>query len=194
MSDVGRSGLSHFDVIRLQLQPIATGSGSRATYSEPSAFSRDGTVWVGGGAFSPACSLGFPYQFPLSGLLGSCLDEVSLQESFALSKGFPLGCKSWLILQMGDPSPTPSFKEPVIPVFRGGQLQPLHHPSCGCLSHQGFCVLRVSSVGVSLLLFVVCWRGESPRQVHSIMMLLKLLILTYLFKGPNSKYGYILRY
>ena len=33
------------------------------------------------------------------------------------------------------------------------------------------CCVRMSSVGVWMPLFTVCWRGENPGQVHSAMML-----------------------
>ena len=89
VSDVGRSALSHSDIIWLQLQPIASGWGLRASYSQPSTFSRDGTVWVRRGVLSPVCSPWFPDQLSLSGLLESWLNEVTLCESFRSIRGLP---------------------------------------------------------------------------------------------------------
>ena len=79
MFDIARgsgSVFSHPSVIWSQLLPIATGSGSRAVYSEPSDFSGDPRHrslggWVGGGALPPACFQVFLVCSPylLSGVL-----------------------------------------------------------------------------------------------------------------------------
>ena len=99
VSDVGSSGLTHSDIIQLQLPPITSGWVSRATYYELSAFRQDPKRWssvgqVGEGALSSLCSQGFLDQLLLSGLLGCWLDEVTLCENFPHPlEGFPLGCK-----------------------------------------------------------------------------------------------------
>ena len=67
------------------LSPLSGGQ----EYSEASAFSRDGAAWVGGGALSPVCSLGFLNLLSQCGLLEFWLDEVTPDESFRHIKMLP---------------------------------------------------------------------------------------------------------
>ena len=105
MSDIARgSGLDlmHPDIIWLQLPPITTGWGSRAVYSEPSAFSRDPRQWsicgAGGGRGDFSCMLSKLSPFALSnGLLGCWLDEVTPCKSSRPVRGLP----SWLHRPLG---------------------------------------------------------------------------------------------
>ena len=143
----------------------------------------------------------FPLLAVLGFLIKCCclvpwgwLDDVTPTRKLSpfTLEGSPLGCKdpreSWMILWIRDPSPTPSLMEPptaVTAVFRGGSevlSYPVPAPLSGAPASppsvlwlpwpsEDFCAFRVFSVGMWLLLFVVCWRGESPGQVHSAMTL-----------------------
>ena len=132
-------------------------------------------------------------------------------KAFALLEGFPVGWKgareSLMVWWMSDPCPLlpwrvllrqrsqssgDGVKLSLTPsqLLRG--LQPLQPPSCGCVSLQGLCVVRMSSVGVWMSCFVVCWRGESPWQVHSAMMLIFPFFIHFFFcwelrQGMTSK-------
>ena len=113
-------------------------------------------------------------------------------KAFALLETFPLGCngagESWVIPQMHEGSLTPSLMQPpaaATTVFRWGSEDlsyPIPAPLRGAAASlpsvmwllwlsQDFWAFRVFSVGIWLLLFVVCWRGESPGQAHSTMTL-----------------------
>ena len=138
MSDVsgGGSGLSHSDIIQLQLLPIATGQGLRAAYSELSAFSQDPRQWRGWGQMGGGtghfllCAL---WAFLISSHYlvswGLGLMRSSPTKALTPLESFPLGFKgpreSLVIPRMSVPSPVPSLMDPPVvatAVFRGDIL------------------------------------------------------------------------
>ena len=137
VSDIARGGVSDLtppDISWLQLPPITTGWGSRATYSEPSSFSQDPRHWSsvvqsgwGEGRFLLCALQAFLVSSHYLVSWGVGLMRSLPVKAFALVKGFPLGCKgpreSLVIPLTSDPSPTPSFMDPprvMIAVFTGG--------------------------------------------------------------------------
>ena len=152
---------------------------------------------VGGrGAPTLTCRPSFPNQIYLFSL-GLGIMRSPNEKSFTQLEGFCLGCKgtreSWAILLMHSPSPSPILMEPpmaAIPDIRGGS-EVLSYPVPAPLRtgttpltsliwlpsvSEDSCAIRMFSIGLWLLFFVVCWRGESPGQAHSTMMLTSLLL------------------
>lgn len=123
------------------------------------------------------------FSLSLSGCLGSWFDEVTPTKAFAPLEGFPLACKGpgeSLFPQMSIPlSLLPSRILPQLQIadFRGRSellSYPVPAPLRGdpasppsvvwlCVSLMLLCCVRMSSVGIWMPLFVVRWRGESPR-------------------------------
>ena len=146
------------------------GGCSRATYSEPSTFSRDGSAQcrLKGSIFSCAQTQ-FPDQLSLSALLGSWLDEVTSWESFPLLEGFCLCCVALpRLLPSGSlPWQQSQFlgegaKISLTPLqLLQGALQPLCPPLFGCCGSPWIPVLLgyfLLEYGCSFLLYV---GGES---------------------------------
>ena len=112
------------------LRPLDEGGEPCILNPLPSAeMVRHSMCW-GGGQFLLHADPGFPISSHCLVSWGLELIRSTHVKAFTPLEGFPLGCKgtreSWVILQMHDPSPTPSFMEPpmgVIPVFRGGSVK-----------------------------------------------------------------------
>ena len=143
----------------------------------------------------PACTPGFLNQLLLSALLGCWLDELTPHESFCLGRWLPSRLQGSLevlnVPRTNVHSPVPSLwglPWSQIAVFRGGSEvlsyptpAPLREASASLSSvmwllwlSEDFCAFGVFSIAIWLLLFVVCWKGESPGQEHCAMMLMSL--------------------
>ena len=146
------------------------------------------------------------YKIPMISFMEVEKQSTNLYESTKDSKG-PREC--WVILRRHDPSQTPSLTEPpmaattvlkgenkvlsyLVPAPpRGDPASP--PPSVWLMSlSKDSCAIRVFSVGIWLLLFFVCWRGDSPGQAYSAMLLtspwitLLTCLLGHYFPGLSS--------